>query len=206
MRDPIRKAKFTVVSAATHRTQYVRGLTEQIEALRQFEIPFVYLTYEPKESWEASAKNKPHQIKRARQIIDGPIFWLDADARLMQYPSFLDTLDPAETDICVSRRWPSAPSHKLAAVAAGGCFWLSDSDAATDLLDEWIERCDKSGPKEVDDVILTHILNASQTIREARLPDEYLAIEGLCPWDKSDIVRHLQYSRTQIRVAYESYH
>ena len=97
--------------------------------------------------------------------------------------------------------------YKLDRVAGGGCFWLADTPAADRLLETWIEECDASFDKGIDDVILTHVLDRMPEVRETKLPDEYLSVEGLCTLDeKTDVVRHLQYSRKSVRLNYNSYH
>lgn len=174
---------FTVYNAVTHGTPYQAEALRMLASLAKFGIPYVAETYERGDSWVENCASKARLIRRARERIEGPIVWLDADAEVVKYPSLFDELADTDADIGVHQRGEK------------GCIsctiWFPDTDRALDLIDRWQEACD-ARPDIWDQ---KHLNPLRDEFRFADLGREYAALKGFDPWTSATVIKQHQASR-----------
>lgn len=177
------KPTFTVYNAVTHGTPYQNEALRMMGSLARFGIPYLCDTYDPSSSWVANCAAKAKLIRRARDLIRGPMVWLDADAEVVRYPVLFDELDGDEYDIGIHLRGKE------------GCIsctvWFPDTDRAFDLIDRWVEAC-TARPDIWDQ---KHLNPLRDEFRFADLGREYAALHRLDPWDASTVIKQHQASR-----------
>lgn len=116
-------------------------------------------------SWVKNCGLKAHVISGVIQQAKTPIVWLDADARVAQYPALFDNLHE-RADFA---------AHWLRDELLSGTLFFNDTAPARKLVDEWTKACAAS-PGEWDQKVLQRILTTG--LRIERLPAEYCWIEG----------------------------
>lgn len=173
---------YTVVSFATSGTPYVTEMIRLIQSLEKFDIPFLTRTLPSRGEWVRNCSMKGEFLLWARDAIEGPIVWLDADAEVMDDPSLFQELD---CDIAYRiRRW-----------ALSGTVYLGDTDAARRLLAEWVRRS-KLHPRVWDQKVMGRTTRSMSDVRFTPLPPEYTTISGTDRHVvKSPVIFHHQASR-----------
>src|SRR5262245_6296868 len=77
---------------------------ELAETARQFGVHLQAVAILDSGDWCANCAQKPAVIRQVMQQHDGPVVWLDADARVRQFPSLLFDLAETNCDVAFHRR------------------------------------------------------------------------------------------------------
>ena len=160
-----------------------QGLVESLEAFR--------LDYEVNElpdagSWAWNCGRKAAYLLTCRAKHPGrPLVWVDADARIVQRPTWFDTLD---CDIAYHLRH----GEEL----LSGTLYFGATDGASDLLERWQVEC-QYHPDEWDQRVLDRVLKENpDRWREDVLPASYVSIFDAPEMNREPaVIRHRQASR-----------
>ena len=141
-------------------------------------------------SWLANQSYKPRFIRKAADLFDRPVLWVDADAVLRSPPTLLADAEP---DFAV---------HKIFGwIVASGTVYFNRTRLARLLLDRWIDLCDADGA-QLDQIQLDAAweqVAARHPLRTRWLPQSYTKVfdhdaddhhAGIEP-----VVEHFQASR-----------
>ena len=160
--------------------------------------------------WQRNCQRKAPFLRTMLHRHSGPIVWIDADARMRQEPTLLQTLAyHREADVGVHTYGLSGGRQEV----LSGTIYLDDTPAAHDLLDAWQDRC-VAKPAEFDQRSLQHVLEenakadafdgTSTPLRVAALPAEYCFIHDQFrspmyrrnhPDVGEPVIEHMQHSR-----------
>ncbi len=177
---------YIVVAYYTYKTRYAEEVENLIESIEHFKLPMDIQGMESKGSWQKNCIHKPEFI---REMIykhpDNDILYVDADARIQQYPQLLDDVD-FDLGIC--------PFEEE---LLGGTLYFANNQKTRDLLDIWIDECHKN--LEVWEITtLIRILPECEKklkIKVHLLPPTYCQIFDLMKHYGDPVIEHFQASR-----------
>jgi hypothetical protein len=116
-----------------------------------------------------------------------PLVWLDADARVIEYPYLFDTMS------CdFAAHWFNGRE------LLSGTLYFGPTPAAWVLVQQWVSRCEAE-PNVWDQVNLQAAVDADPALAVGRLPVEYAYIVD-CRQSKRSVVLHTQASRRYKRM------
>lgn len=191
---------FVIVSFYTVGTSYERIVTRLIGSLRQFGIDYDINGIRPRKSWEENCSYKAELVKSMFEKHTRPIVWVDADAKVIQYPVLFDTLSaPAKnpTDLAVYYpRYKHPIGQKLTPLMSGTVFF-GKTEAARRIIDRWYKLC-QSEPRTWDQVHLNTAIEKTRLeceVRVVELPPTYVQIHDLMRKCGKPVIEHYQESR-----------
>jgi len=160
-----------------------KGLQESLAAL---DLPSLILGERDAGTWIANCAQKPCFLRRIRATLDGPIVWLDADARVLRMPVLFNDLT---CDIALHVRTPERGKPEM----LSGTIYLGNTDGACEILYEWCEEQERQ-PQMWDQRTLQRVLEANPDRWDVvHLPETYCAIfdKGI----QDPVIEHRQASR-----------
>lgn len=145
-----------------------------IEELRVEETPLEKVPYgeDPKKLrfWKASVLYKPKFIRKKLEAHpDRDIIWIDADAKLLDFPKFLMAEKP-EFDISFYHM------DTLGNEPFGGTVFYRNRPSVYSLVNQW-EAEVKKNPKDLDEQSLSKVVRDRKDIVFQILPPEYCWVE-----------------------------
>lgn len=137
-------------------------------------VPLEKLPYgeDPKklQFWKASVLYKPKFIRKKLEAHpDRDIVWIDADAKLLDFPKFLMVENP-EFDISYYH------TDVLGNEAFGGTVFYRNRASVYSLIDQW-EAETKKNPKALDEQSLAKVVRERKDLVFQVLPPEYCWVE-----------------------------
>jgi hypothetical protein len=180
-----------VVTFYTSQTEYENEVAGFKKSCEQFNIQYEIFAIESRGSWTANCQAKAEIIKKALNMLQEPIVFVDIDARFMREPVLFETI---RSDFAYHYL-----EHRNELLS--GTLYFANSGAARDLLDKWIAENEKNDcwdQRNLQTVYEKHFPSIGQ-----RLPSSYCKIydchEQAC--DPSEIViMHYQKSRQYRRM------
>jgi len=177
-----------LVSFYTPEPLYVQHAEGLAESCRRFKVPCEIDRVAPAGSWPKNVKMKGAFI--LQKLAEHPgtnIVWVDADARVRQYPALFDTLDAD-----VAAHWKDGRQ-----LLAGTMYFKNSGDVGRKLLVEWIEEMKKPryvlfGEQRSLDAILDRHLGRWRVVD---LPAPYTLIFDSMRHLGPPVIEHLQASR-----------
>lgn len=135
-------------------------------------------------SWLANVNHKPVFIREMMARYPGQtLVYLDADARVRQYPALFDQLD---CDIGFHRR----DGHEL----LSGTLYFGPTDAAKNLVDAWVCEC-RDFPEQWDQISIAACVDRSRELRTWDIGPSYVQIFDSMSAAGEPVIEHLQASR-----------
>lgn len=177
-----------LVSFYTPDPLYVQHAEGLAESCRRFKVPYEIDQVAPAGSWPKNVKMKAAFI--LRKLVEHPgtnIVWVDADARVRQYPALFDTLDAD-----VAAHWKDGQQ-----LLAGTMYFKNSTDVGCKLLVQWMEEMRKPryvlfGEQRSLDAILDRQLGRWRVVD---LPAPYTLIFDSMRHLGPPVIEHLQASR-----------
>jgi len=176
---------------------YTRGNGYEAEAMElgrtldHFGLPGDLVPLPPFSNWVEACGYKPVFIQRMREKHGKrPLVWLDADARVRQYPRlFLDM--PLGTDFAAhwKDKTDSEPGELLS-----GTLYFAPTKAADELLADWARTC-SARPREWDQHVLQNLVEGREGLKVQNLPPNYTQIFDLMAGAGEPVIEHMQASR-----------
>jgi hypothetical protein len=176
-----------------------RGL---IESLQAHGLEYDVNSVEPFDSWVHACSHKAAYVQdRRKKHPARPLIWVDADARVLQYPHRLMNMPP---EIDFAAHW-LAKRELLA-----GTLYFAPTLTANQVIDSWADICSRS-KLEWDQRVLQRVVRRARGLRIDNLPPTYTWIAGEnFDWDadisgqlygpQPPVIRHRQASR-RLKIA-----
>jgi len=179
---------FIVVAFYTEKTPYEEEVKGLQKTCAEHGVHCHTKGYKNRGKWVRNAAIKPHFIRQMMEQHPGKaIVYLDADARLRQYPALFDTLD---ADIAVHFRNRGGNKELLS-----GTIFIKDTPGTHQLLRAWEEEQEKC-PDEWDQRVLARLLSRWEApLRVVDLPATYCQIFDTMKDVGIPVIEHLQASR-----------
>lgn len=180
-----RKSQPTVVSYFTEGTPYEQEVKYLTSSLRPFGLPRAICGVRSRGSWMANTQLKAKFLLEMMDTIEGPLLWLDADARMMAYPQTLVDLD---------REFDVAVHFKKGTELLSGTIYLANNERVRALLRDWADCC-RANPDNFDQLSLQSII-MKHPVKVCPLPASYCAIyDGMPEAGEYPVIEHFQASR-----------
>lgn len=125
--------------------------------------------------WVRNASMKAQFLAEQRTVLSGPLLYVDVDAVFHRDPwSYLNSLD------CDMAVYYEASGHLLA-----GTIFIADTQAAQELLNEWMARCN-ANPDIWDQVVLEEIIAEDAASLKPKFRISILPVSFCWIFDKLD--------------------
>ena len=165
-----------IISFYTPDSIYEKEIEDLKASCEKLNLPYHFEKRVCKGKWVVNVNEKPKFILEKLKEFKRPIIWVDADAIIVQRPSFFRNLD---CDFAV-RIDPKQDDQFHSKVIAATCY-ARYSDAAIKLLERWIERCEEGketgGRPALDQEYLRDIIhNESYQAKIESLPLGYCRV------------------------------
>jgi hypothetical protein len=176
---------FIAAGFYTKKTPYDQEIIGLKRSCTAFGIHCHIKGYDNRGAWVKNAAIKPEFLLEMMDLHPNKkIVYLDADARVKQYPKLFDTLD---ADIAVHYR------HGRELLS--GTIFLSPNERTKRLLHAWVEQ-QKKEPEVWDQRVLEKLLAGwKHPLKVARLPAAYCQIFDTMKQHGDPIIEHMQASR-----------
>lgn len=165
--------------------EYEASADELRATLCEFGLPHEIVFRESRGHWYRNLNQKPEVIRDMLRKYEGsPVVWLDADARVVQYPAIFDALS---VDFAC---------HFLEkAELLSSTMYFGPTPEAKMLVDAW---CDAAAdePMTMDQRLLQKIVESDKHLHRFDLPESYACIfdRGRVP-ESEVVIRQMQLSR-----------
>jgi len=157
-----------VISFHTTDAGYTAEAAGLVESLDRLGIAFDILPLAHLGPWVRACAYKARFVQMMRKKHQGrSLLWLDADARLMQWPTLMDSL----CGIDFAAHW-LGETELLSSTAYFGVSPATDS-----LIDQWVELC-REQPDVWDQKHLQSVVESMPDLRVMRLPPSYAWIQA----------------------------
>jgi hypothetical protein len=190
MSDPQAGTKpWIVVSFFTIGTGYEKEVEGLKASLAAFEIPSRIDAVPSRGTWLLNVQGKPGFLRwLLDELAPRDLVWLDADAKIRQYPDLFDRLSAeGQADIAVHYR------NKIELLT--GTIWIRNSPGARHLLESWFDFCLKN-PAITDQRALQTVIQAAPgRWKISALPANYVQIFDLMRNAGKPTIEHFQASR-----------
>lgn len=165
-------------------TPYAAEAAELIDTLEKFGLVYQVRGVPNRGSWDANTSFKPTFLRNMMTEFEGqPLVYLDADARVLQYPDLFDTIS------CdVAAHWKDG--HEL----LSGTLYLGAGVKTWELVKAWKAECD-SNPGMWDQVCLDRVIMRRNDLNVVNLPAPYTLIFDSMKHMGPAIIEHTQASR-----------
>ena len=131
--------------------------------------------------WRTSVNYKPHFIKKCLDQFDENIVWVDADARIRQYPSLFEDI---EHDVAIHFRDGKE--------CLTGTVFFKNNQGSRDIINTWISKYNEDPCGSGNQRTLGRVLN---TRKFTMLPASYTLIFDLMKDQGPPVIEHFQASR-----------
>ena len=168
--------------------RYADEAAALVQSLDQFGLDHRVERIEDAGTWAANCNLKPAHIERcAKDNPDRPIVWLDADARVRQYPRLFD-------DMAALNRWDFAAHWLNGSELLSGTLYFGPTIQARELVHRWRLACSRAA-NEWDQRTLQAVLPQFPSLRVSMLPFSYVRIFDYPGQTERPVIEHLQASR-----------
>lgn len=178
---------YIVVAYFTEKTEYAAEVENLIHSLKKFNLPSDILGISSQGNWQANTQYKPYFIKQMlMRHYPKDILYLDADARVQQYPLLFDD---ANFDLGVVFR------NNIELLT--GTLYLSNNGRVFELVDRWFKGCFHY-PSIWEQRILQFILKEKSRdlhLKVNLLPSTYCQIFDLMKDAGDPVIEQFQASR-----------
>lgn len=163
---------------------YAKEAAGLVETLTAWRLPYVVEERADAGSWEKNCGGKAaFLLDVRRRHPNRPLVWLDADARVREYPSLFDYLTAD-----IGAHWMNHIE------LLSGTLFIGTSSNADKLLKVWRDGCEAS-PSEWDQRVLQRIITDWQgPLSIADIPASYCAIFD-ANMATQPVIEHMQASR-----------
>jgi len=155
--------------------------------LDRYQLPSDLVAVPPFQDWVAACAYKPKFLRhmRAKHGPDRPLVWLDADARVRQYPSLFPEMP---TDVDFAAHWKDGTE------LLSGTLYFGATRGADRLLNEWAQACHER-PREWDQHVLQNLVDGRTDLKVEKLPPSYTQIFDVMASAGEPVIEHMQASR-----------
>ena len=164
--------------------RYAAHARDLVETLREFGLAHEVVPVTARGEWVANCAYKPTFLREMRtRHPKRPLVWLDADARIRQYPGWFDDLD---CDLAAHRRG--------GVELLSGTLYFGPRIEATELMRAWaVEQA--FFPDQWDQRTLDIVLGKVPGLKVETLPASYVKIFDAKDMGDDTVIEHLQASR-----------
>lgn len=177
---------YVVTAYYTEKTEYEKEVQHLIESLKKFNLPMDIVGISSKGDWQANTQFKSYFLKQMLfRHFPKDILYVDADARVQQYPLLLET---ADFDVGVVYR----DDIEL----LGGTLYFANKPNVLELIERWIKGC-LVNPQIWEQQVLQHVIKGSHDLKlkVCSLPPTYCQIFDLMKDAGEPVIEHFQASR-----------
>lgn len=158
----------TIISAYTRNNGYAQEVARLSAQLDGLDVPYLIEAYRDQGSWVKNCAYKAAYLMHMRATIEGPLLWLDADARPVSDP--WPHLQGLDCDIACHK----LGGHEL----ISSTVYLADTDACMNLMGQWVAMQHEQGDVWDQKVLQSAISLLGPSVRFAELPPELCWIEA----------------------------
>lgn len=197
---------FVIVSAYTKNTNYEKIINNLKGDCQKLDIAFHSIAYDTTGVWVENTMLKPFIILKDWDQLSTKyknLIWIDADARILQYPKYFMELSNDQIDFSVFQM------GSIARVTSGTIF-IKLTDKMKGFVQEWNEVChitkDRKGDQQCLRVLIGSKVYSRLNIKYKPLPYSYCYIfddtlrklePSIPKLTEEPIIRHEQASRNQ---------
>ena len=168
----------------TEDTPYEEEVHKLQDSARKLALPITITGVPSKGKWELNCGIKPQFILTCLEAFpDDDIVYVDADARIMQYPAIFDTLD---CDIAVH--------YREGTELLSGTIFIKNNERVKRLIADWI-IAQQASPLMWDQKVLQQLLDDNPDLNVAELPATYCQIFDIMKDAGDPVILHTQASR-----------
>lgn len=140
----------------------------------------------PFASWLEACGYKPKFLRQMQAAHPNrPLVWLDADARVREYPALFDQM----RDVDFAAHWKDGTE------LLSGTMYFGPTEWAAMLLETWEQGC-AVAPEMWDQKVLQYLVERTEEVlRVRRLPAPYTLIFDTMAGDGPPVIEHMQASR-----------
>ncbi len=181
-----------VVSYFTEGTEYEKHAKQLEASARKFGLEVEIEGVPNLGSWQRNTHFKARFIhQKIQQHTDRGLLWIDADAKVLNYPEFFDNFDHNKFDLGVFYRQRLHAEELLS-----GTLYISPTSRAKKAMYKGIDM-NETFTTEWDQSNLQRLLDEFEGIRVERMPPEYCCIfDSMIGEISSDpVIEHYQASR-----------
>jgi hypothetical protein len=167
---------------------YTAEAMELGKTLDDFGLRAEIIAVPPFSSWTEACAYKPVFLQSMRQKHGArPLVWLDADARVRQYPRLFLDMPP---DVDFAAHWKD--DEEL----LSGTLYFGATPAADRLLTAWAKSCSER-PGDWDQRVLQDLVDGMKAadLKVEHLPPTYTQIYDLMASAGEPVIEHMQASR-----------
>lgn len=158
----------TIISAYTRDNGYAQEVARLSASLDALGAAYIVEAYDNRGSWVKNCAYKAAFIYKQRMEIEGPLLWLDADARVVGDPG--PHLQCLRCDIAC---------HMLGGKELiSSTVYMNDTDACASLLGRWVQMQDQRGDVWDQKVLQSAIQEAGAGVAFENLPPELCWIQA----------------------------
>lgn len=178
---------YIVVGYYTKNTGYAEEVKHLVASLNRFNLPMDITEVPTQGSWQANTQYKAYFIKHMLlRHYPKSVLYLDADARVQQYPSLFDSVD---FDLGIM--------YKDNIELVSSTLYFSNNAKVFELVDRWIGSC-LANPQVWDQKVLQYVLENDAedlSLNVMRLPPTYCQIFDLMKDAGDPVIEQFQASR-----------
>ncbi len=177
---------YTVVGYYTEQTSYAEEIQNLAASLKRFNLPMDLVGIPTQGSWQANTQYKAYFIKQMLiRHYPMDILYLDADARIQQYPALFDK---ADFDLAVFY-W-----HNKELISS--TLYFANNPKTFELVERWIACCFEN--LDIwDQKVLQYVIQESKdlNLNIKMLPPSYCQIFDLMQDEGEPVIEQFQASR-----------
>lgn len=177
---------FVSVAYFTENTSYAEEVQILAASLKRFQLPMDIVGIPTQGSWQANTHYKPYFIKQMMiRHYPNALLYLDADARVQQYPSLFDK---AAFDLGLFY-W-----HNQELISS--TLYFANNGKTFELVERWIACCFEN-PDIWDQKVLQYVVQESKdlALKIEMLPPSYCQIFDLMKNEGEPVIEQFQASR-----------
>lgn len=185
---------YIVAAYYTENSGYEQEIKNLEAGLKKFQLPMDLVSVSNQGSWQANTQYKPYFIKQMLiRHYPKDILYLDADARVQQYPKLFDDM---KGDLGVFY-WKKNDDELISST-----IYFANNAKVLELVERWIVCCIEN-PTIWDQKVLQYMIEQSEDLHlnVVRLPPAYCQIFDLMREEGEAVIEQFQASR---RLKYDS--
>ena len=193
---------FTIVSYFTVDTGYEKEILNLIDSLNKLGLSYYIEGIRDTGNWTLNTHYKPIIIRKILDLIDKPVIFIDADARVQKYPLLFD--DTKEDFMGYFPDRDKTNNTLIKDKVLSGTIFFNNTVMARELLDLWVKKCQVQRG-DWDQQILSDAIKAlGDKLSIKNLPPTYVQIHDLMKKFGDPIIEHYQASRRHKKLTDES--